>query len=129
MSSFRSSPIRSSNGVENDIRLEYPINFVQAAMGAEVQVPTLEGVSPLIIPPGTQNGATFRLKGQGVPVLRSNRRGDQVVAVRVAVPEKLTIQQRELLEQFGATLDGAAPVGDKRSFFEKMLDRIGKVFG
>ncbi len=115
--------------VDNDIRLEYLINFVQAALGAAVEVPTLEGVSPLIIPPGTQNGATFRLKNQGVPVLRSNRRGDQVVAVRVGVPESLTPQQRELLEQFGATLNGNLPVGDKRNFLEKLLDRIGKVFG
>jgi molecular chaperone DnaJ len=115
--------------VDNDIRLDFPISFIQAALGAEVEVPTLDGVSSLTIPPGTQNGTTFRLKNQGVPVLRSNRRGDQIVSVDVKIPEKLTPKQRELLEEFGATLDPNAVVGDKRSVVEKVLDRIGKVFG
>lgn len=114
---------------ENDILLEYPISFVQAALGAEVEVPTLDGVDRLTIPPGTQHGATFRLRNLGVPVLRSNKRGDHVVSVRVVVPEKLTQRQRELLEEFATTAGGSAPVKDKRNWFDKLLDSVGRVFG
>jgi molecular chaperone DnaJ len=123
--------------LENDIVLDYPIDFVQAALGAEVEVPTLEGATRLNIPPGTQHGATFRLRNQGVPVLRSNRRGDQIVSVRVTVPQHLTPKQRQLLEEFDATLRPEedspqgrnTPARDTRNAFEKLLDRIGKVFG
>jgi molecular chaperone DnaJ len=89
----------------------------------------LDGVDRLTIPPGTQHGATFRLRNLGVPVLRSNKRGDQVVSVRVVVPEKLTQRQRELLEEFATTAGGSAPVKDKRNWFDKLLDSVGRVFG
>jgi molecular chaperone DnaJ len=67
---------------ESDILLEYPISIVQAALGAEVKVPTVDGTALLTIPAGTQHDAAFRLRGKGAPVLRSNRRGDEIVTVR-----------------------------------------------
>ena len=86
---------------ENDILLELPVNIVQATLGAEVEVPTLDGKTKLTIPAGTQHGAVFQLRGKGVPILRSNRRGDQLVSVRVVVPDKLNEKQRKLLEGIG----------------------------
>jgi molecular chaperone DnaJ len=114
---------------ESDIILEYPISIVQAALGAEVKVPTMDGASELNIPAGTQNGAVFRLRGKGAPVLRSNRRGDQVVNVKVVVPDKLNDKQRKLLEELGESLGLEALSKDNRSLFEKILDAVGNVFG
>jgi molecular chaperone DnaJ len=102
---------------------------VQAALGAEVKVPTMDGASELNIPAGTQNGAVFRLRGKGAPVLRSNRRGDQVVNVKVVVPDKLNDKQRKLLEELGESLGLEALSKDNRSLFEKILDAVGNVFG
>jgi molecular chaperone DnaJ len=110
---------------ENDILLELPINMVQAAIGAELDIPTLDGKERLVIPPGTQHGATFRLKGKGVPVLRSNRRGDQVVTTRVVVPDRLSVKQRQLLEEFGATLGPESLSKDTRNVFQKFMDAVG----
>jgi molecular chaperone DnaJ len=113
---------------ENDILLELPINIVQAALGAEVQVPTLEGKTKLTIPAGTQHGHTFKLRGKGVPILRTTRRGDQLVTVRVVVPEKLTDKQRKLLKDLGETLGLESLGKDNRSMFEKFLDAVGDAF-
>ncbi|MCS6845308.1 MAG: molecular chaperone DnaJ [Caldilineales bacterium] len=110
---------------DNDILMELPINIAQAALGAEVEVPTLDGTARLTIPPGTQSGRTFRLKGKGVPFLRQrDRRGDQIVTVRVVVPTKLTPRQRKLLQELGETL-GTENLGDSRGFFDKLADAIG----
>jgi len=114
---------------ESDILLEYPVSIVQAALGAEVNVPTMDGSSVLTIPAGTQHGAVFRLRGRGAPVLRSNKRGDQVVTVRVVVPDKLSEKQRKLLQELGASLGLEALSKDNRSLFEKILDTLGNAFG
>lgn len=82
------------------ILCEIPISMVQAALGAEVEVPTLDGVSKLDIPPGTQTGKLFSLRGKGVKDLRSGRRGDQVVRVVVETPTRLSKQQKKLLKEF-----------------------------
>ncbi|OPX20675.1 MAG: molecular chaperone DnaJ [Desulfobacca sp. 4484_104] len=79
-------------------RLE--VSFVQAALGAEVEIPTLTGQTRLNIPPGTQPGANFRLNGEGVPSLRSNSRGDLVVELDLKTPQDLTPKQEELLREF-----------------------------
>ncbi len=85
---------------ENDILYTLNITFPQAALGTELEVPTLEGTAKLKIPAGTQSKAVFRVKGQGVPHLgRSGRRGDELVTVNVSTPESLTKHQRELLEE------------------------------
>jgi molecular chaperone DnaJ len=98
-------------------------------LGAEVKVPTLDGAAPLTIPAGTQHGAVFRLRGKGVPLLRSNRRGDQIVTVRVVVPDRLNDKQRKLLQELGDSLGLEALSKDNRSLFEKFLDGVGNVFG
>ncbi|OQA46698.1 MAG: Chaperone protein DnaJ [Chloroflexi bacterium ADurb.Bin325] len=114
---------------ENDILLELPVNIVQAALGAELEVPTLDGTTKLTIPAGTQHGEVFRLRGKGVPILRSSRRGDQLVGVRVVVPEKLNDKQRKLLNELGESLGLESLGKDNRSLFEKLIDAVGDAFG
>lgn len=88
----------------DNILCELPINFGQAALGAEVEVPTLYGKTKLKIPAGSQTGKIFRLKAKGVPRLRRNGRGDQLVRLFVATPDSLTKQQRQLLQELASTL-------------------------
>jgi molecular chaperone DnaJ len=88
----------------------------------------MEGKTKVSIPAGTQHGAVFRLRGKGVPILRSNRRGDQLVTVRICVPEKLTDKQRKLFEELGASLGLESLGKDNRNLFEKLLDAVGNAF-
>lgn len=83
-----------------DVYLEMPITFAQATLGDKIQVPTLDGKVEYEIPEGTQTGTVFRLKGKGIPKLRSNVRGDQYVKVTVEIPKKLNDKQKELVRQF-----------------------------
>ena len=96
------------------VLLEQEISYAQAVLGAEVEVPTLDGKVKLTIPEGTQPGAVFRLRGKGIPYLRGSGRGDQFVSVTVKVPKNLTGSQKELLRQFAASMgeyDGEAGHG------------------
>ena len=86
------------------ILLDQEISFSQAALGAEVEVPTLDGKVKLNIPEGTQTGTTFRLKGKGVPFLRNGGRGDQFVTVNVAVPRSMTSTQKNALRRYAETM-------------------------
>ena len=86
------------------ILLDQEISFSQAALGAEVEVPTLDGKVKLNIPEGTQTGTTFRLKGKGVPFLRNGGRGDQFVTVNVAVPRGMTSTQKNALRRYAETM-------------------------
>ncbi|HCQ74999.1 MAG TPA: molecular chaperone DnaJ [Clostridiales bacterium] len=86
------------------ILLDQEVSFAQAALGAEVEVPTLDGKVKLNIPEGTQTGTTFRLKGKGVPFLRNGGRGDQFVTVKVAVPRGLSSAQKDALRQYAQTM-------------------------
>ncbi len=86
------------------VLLEQEISYAQAALGAEVEVPTLDGKVKLTIPEGTQPGAVFRLRGKGIPYLRGSGRGDQFVSVTVKVPKNLTGAQKDLLRQFAAAM-------------------------
>ena len=95
---------------EDDINTEVPINFTQACLGDEIEVPTLEGKAKLRIPAGTQTDTIFRMKGKGIPSLRGYGTGSENVKVIVKVPEKLTKRQRELLEEFDK-LDGKKKFG------------------
>lgn len=110
------------------IVLELPINVAQAALGAEIQVPTIDGEEPLSLQPGTQDGATLTLRGKGVKHLdsagrTSGRRGDQVVVVKVKIPTKLTDDQRELFEKLAATM-GAEQMNQKEGgFWSKIFGR------
>ena len=102
----------------DDLFCEIPIKFTLAALGGTIEVPTLSGKASLKIPAGTQSGTTFRLKGRGMPGLRSGQPGDQLVRVHVEVPAQLTAEQRKKLEDFAiACGDADEPVA--RSFFEK----------
>ncbi|MFC2066905.1 molecular chaperone DnaJ [Chloroflexota bacterium] len=88
----------------DDVLFELRVNFAQAALGAEVEVPTLHGNNKFNIPAGSQTGKVFRLKGKGVPHLHRGGRGDQLVGLFVATPDSLSKQQRRLLEELGKTL-------------------------
>ncbi|MCL6594431.1 MAG: molecular chaperone DnaJ, partial [Alicyclobacillus sp.] len=102
-----------------NVYVDVPITFVQAALGDEVEVPTLEGKVKLRIPEGTQTGTRFRLRGKGIPKLGSNVRGDQHVRVHVLTPTRLTERQRELLRELGKEL-GETPQEQSRTFIERM---------
>jgi molecular chaperone DnaJ len=104
-----------------DLHYAAPISFPQAALGAEIEVETLDGKAKLAIPAGTQSGKVLRMRGKGVPTLRSSRRGDQLVHVYVEVPTRLKARQRELLEQLAEESGGlAAPAS--RGFMDKLRD-------
>jgi molecular chaperone DnaJ len=92
----------------NNILYELPINFAQAALGTEVEVPTLYGKVKLKVPAGSQAGRIFSLKGKGIPYLRRNGQGDQLVKLLLVTPEKLTKEQRRLFQELNKsfTLDG-----------------------
>jgi molecular chaperone DnaJ len=105
----------------NDILYELPINFAQAALGDEVEVPILGGKVNLEIPSGTQTGEVFRLKGKGIPYLHRSGQGDQLVKVRVVTPERLDEEQRKLFLELAKSL-GEARVSEKgkRRFFNRI---------
>ena len=89
----------------DNLLYELPINFGQAALGAEVEIPTINGKTKLKIPAGSQTGKIFRFKAQGIPHLRRGGRGDQLVRLFVATPDSLTKQQRQLFQELSRTLD------------------------
>ncbi len=104
---------------EDNVLCEFPISFSQAALGAEVEVPTLDGKVKLTIPEGTQTGTTFRMRGRGFPKLRGYGRGDQHVKVKVNTPTHLNDEQKELLRQLGDLPFGDGD--DKKGFFGKIF--------
>ena len=105
---------------------EMPISFPQAALGATVDVPTLDGgTTRLSIPEGTQNGASFRIRNQGVPHLGARGRGDLHVAVRVVVPTRMSGEQKKLVEQLAKVLPVPAVDEKDRSILDRMKDILG----
>jgi molecular chaperone DnaJ len=108
----------------NDLHCVVPISVSQAAMGAEVQVPTMDGQHTLKIPDGTQPGTTFRIRNKGVPVLNGHGKGDLYVEVRVQVPTKLNKRQKELMQE----LDSLAKV-DNQPLLRSLLGRVKDIFG
>jgi molecular chaperone DnaJ len=109
---------------ENDILLNLNINIAQAVLGAQIEVPSVDGFGKLNIPAGTQPGRVFTLKGKGVPYLRKNGRGDQLVIVNVEIPTKLTKEQRALFEQMAATL-GTTPIPKEKGFLDWLNEALG----
>ncbi len=101
------------------ILYEQPVSFVQAALGAELEIPTIDGKVKYTLPAGTQSGTTFRLRGKGIPELRGRGRGDQYVTVRVQVPTSLNGEQREALHAFAAAMGEEVPEGGVKGFFDK----------
>ena len=108
---------------ENNISCEVPVSFVQAALGAEIEVPTLEGTTMLKVPAGTQTGKVFRIKGNGIASLRGHGVGDEEVKVIIETPTHLSDKQKELLAQF-ATLSGEKVNPLSKSF----TDKVKKLF-
>lgn len=106
----------------SDIFLELHINVAQASLGDEIEVPTLNGTDKLIVPAGTQTGETFRLRKKGIPYLRGEGRGDQLVTVYVATPKKLTPEQRQLFEELGKTLGKEVIPQGEKGFFDRLKD-------
>jgi molecular chaperone DnaJ len=110
-----------------NILCEIPISFVTAALGAKIDVPTLDGKVSMNIPAGTQTGAIFRLKEKGIVQMRNGRdskRGDQLVRVKVEVPKKLSPRQKEILEEFAdISLDECHP--ENKGFFDKVRELFG----
>jgi molecular chaperone DnaJ len=120
--SVQDHPFFARNG--QDLLCEVPITFSQAALGSEIEVPTLGGKKPLAVPPGTPSGREFVLRGEGVPVIHSGRRGNLVVRVVIDVPKRLTKRQKELLTEFQQIAE-ESPGPASRSFFEKVKEIFG----
>lgn len=108
----------------DDVICSVPLTFTQAALGAEVEVPTLDGKGKLRVPAGTQPGTTLRIKGKGMPKRAGLGRGDQRVEVTVEVPTSLTQRQRELLDELSKEL-GEQLTPARKGFFEKLRDLFG----
>ncbi|MFZ5590696.1 MAG: molecular chaperone DnaJ [Bacillota bacterium] len=106
----------------NDVICEVKISFAQAALGDEIEVPTLEGTAKMKVPEGTQSGTVFRLKGKGIPDVHGYGRGDQHVRVQVVTPTKLSEKQKELLREFARLSGENVPGGVEKGFFEKVRD-------
>lgn len=106
-----------------NLRLDFPISFTQAALGGDVDVPTLSGPVKYRIPEGTQNDAEFRIKGCGIQQLRGAGKGDLLVRVRVEVPKRLTDKQKEILRQFEDSTTGKEYEGRKT-----FMDRVKELF-
>jgi molecular chaperone DnaJ len=105
-----------------DLHCDIPISFGQAALGAELEVPTLGGKVKYSIPEGTQTGKVFRLRNQGIQHLRNNSRGDLYVKVHIEVPKRLNAKQKELLQEFEEITGDSE---QRKSFFDKMKDVFG----
>ena len=101
-----------------DVFCEAPITFAQAVLGAELEIPTIDGKVKYSIPEGTQTGTVFRLKGKGIPVLNGRGRGDQYVTVTIETPRNLNKEQKEALRRFSETL-GESNYDKRKSFFKK----------
>ena len=101
-----------------DLYLEQPVSFTQAALGAELQIDTIDGKVKYNLPAGTQTGTTFRLRGKGVPTVNGRGRGDQYVTVYIETPRNLNREQKEALKKFAETL-GEGNYDEHRKFFKK----------
>jgi molecular chaperone DnaJ len=110
-------PVFSRHG--EHVLCQVPISFTQAALGAEIEVPTLEGTTKLTIPRGTPTGKIFKLKGLGIPYLHGHGRGDQLVQVEIQTPKRLTAEQERLLREY-ARLSGEEVAAKKEGFFKRL---------
>src|SRR5207247_11121683 len=110
---------------DDDLIYDLPVSFTQAALGAEVQIPTPYGAATLEVQPGPQTGAGYRRRGKGLPRVGEGGRGDLHVRVHVWTPTKLTAEQRALLEQL-AEVEGAPP--DERAA-KKLWEQLRQAFG
>ncbi|HEY9287802.1 MAG TPA: molecular chaperone DnaJ [Candidatus Dormibacteraeota bacterium] len=119
--SVKPHPVLKRNGT--DIVYELPLSVAQAALGDSIEIPTVDGPEKLDIPPGTQYGKIIRIHGRGVPHLRSGRRGDQIVYVRVVIPTNLNEEQKQALRVLGGV--SGKPQHVEKGFFDKFKHAIG----
>ena len=117
------SPTSYSTGTAWMCSAEAPITFAQAVLGAELEIPTIDGKVKYSIPEGTQTGTVFRLKGKGIPVLNGRGRGDQYVTVTIETPRNLNKEQKEALRRFSETL-GESNYEKRKSFFQEKVRPI-----
>ncbi len=108
-----------------NVYCEIPVTFVQAALGCEIEVPTIDGKVKYNVPEGTQTGTVFRLKGKGIQFLHDKRRGDQYVTVTIEIPKKLNNKQKELIRQLDQ-MSGTDNYEKQKTFIKKMKDVLGK---
>lgn len=108
----------------SDLYCEVPISFIQATLGDEIEVPTLEGKVSLKVPAGTQPGHTFRLNNKGIQEVNTSRRGNLYVQVKICIPKNLNARQRELLEEF-AKISGDEINPEQKGFFKKVKEALG----
>ena len=118
--SVRPHPIFERDG--SDIYCEVPVTFVDAALGAEIDIPTLEGKQKFTIPEGTQNGTTFTIRGKGITRVNTKNRGDLIITIIVEVPKNLTGEQKDLLRRFGESC-GEKQYAKRTSFFKRIFDK------
>jgi molecular chaperone DnaJ len=113
----------------NDLHLTVPVSFVQAALGTRLTIPTLQSSHELVIPPGTQPGEVIRLKGEGVPYPKGQRKGDLLVEVRVVIPRKLNARQQHLLDELAKEEpEIQAPLGEGEAHDEGLLKKLWHSF-
>jgi molecular chaperone DnaJ len=112
-------PHRAFRRDGTDLYVDIPVGFAQAALGATIEVESLDGTTPLTINAGTQTGSTFRIRGKGMPAVRGTTRGDLLATIHVAVPTKLTRRARELLEEYAEIENAHA---DDKTFFDRVKD-------
>ncbi|MDB5295948.1 MAG: dnaJ 1, partial [Phycisphaerales bacterium] len=105
----------------NDVVCQVPVSFAQAALGGKIDVPTLSGRDVLDVPAGTQHGEVFKLKGKGLPDIRSYRTGDELVQILIEVPKRLTEKQKQLLREFDDDQDHAH-LPQRKGFMDKLRE-------
>lgn len=110
---------------EDDILVEVEINVSQAALGGEIEVPTLDGEERVTIEPGTQPDTVLRLRNRGVPHVKRNGRGDELVLIRLGIPAKLSGEQKELFRELGETLGSETVIEEKRGFMDDVREFLG----
>jgi molecular chaperone DnaJ len=108
----------------NDILLDLDINIAQAVLGAEVEIPTVDGKAHLKIPAGIQPGKVLRMRNKGIPYVRGNGRGDELVIINVDIPKNLSSEQRDLFEKLAKSL-GSEVRPQERSFFDWLKETLG----
>ena len=115
----------------NDLFCEIPLNYPTLALGADIKIPTLEGEENFTVPESTQSGATFTLRGRGMPDVSGRGRGNLIVRVKLVTPKKLTREQKKLLEELAATLpkEKFQPTPADEQDDKGLFDRVKDIFG
>ena len=124
--SVKPHPLFQRDG--QDLICRVPISYPQAALGAEIEIPTLDGREKATIPAGTQNNDIITLRGRGMPIPRRSIAGDLHIQVYIEVPRKLKSEHRKLLQQL-ADLEGEHTLPERKNFFSKLSDFVSEVFG